>query len=305
MNPPAGSGTAAGRLVLVDGYGQIYRNYYAIRGLSAPGGQPTNALYGMARFMLSLDAALPHDFGALVLDKGRPAHRLALLPEYKATRPPMPDDLRSQLEPIRAWAQASGWPVLQSEGFEADDLIAAVVAACADREVAIVTHDKDLGQLVRPGVCLMQSGPKGALDRLGRDEVTAKFGVPPEQIRDYLALVGDTVDNIAGVPGVGAKTAAALLQRFGSAEGILEHLAEIDRPAVREALTAAAEILRRNVRLIALSETLPPGWNGIEGLRRRKPDWQALIGMAREFGFKSLLTELERRLQDERNPSLF
>lgn len=305
MSGPGVNTPSAGRVVLVDGYGQIYRSFYAIRGLTSPGGQPTNAVYGVARFLLSLDAALPHDYGALVLDKGRPPHRTALLPEYKATRPPMPDELRRQIEPITAWVKASGWEVLDSEGFEADDLIAAVAAACPGHEVAIISHDKDLSQLVRPGVYLLHSGPKGVLERLGREEVTAKYGVPPEQIRDYLALVGDSVDNIAGVPGVGAKTAAGLLRRFGSVDGILQHLAEVERPAVREALRTSGEILRRNLRLVALVEALPPGWQGLDGLRRRKPDWQVLSAMAREFGFKSLLGELERRLQDERNPTLF
>lgn len=289
----------------MDGYAQIYRCFFAIRGLTSPAGQPTNALYGMARFMLNLEQALPHRFGALVLDKGKPKHRLELLPEYKGTRPPMPDDLRCQVAPIRAWVAALGWPLLEEEGSEADDLIAAVVTACPGLEVAIVSHDKDLGQLVRPGVSLVQPGPKGALTRLGPEAVTEKFGVAPEQLGDYLALVGDSVDNIPGVPGVGAKTAASLLDRFGSIAGIQEHLSEVERPALREALTSAAETLRRNRRLVALRTDLPSSWSGIEGLQRRRPDWQALLSMARGFGFQSLTAELQRRLQDERNPTLF
>ena len=296
---------ASDRIVLVDGYGQIYRSFYAIRGLSAPNGAPTNALYGVVRFLLNLDSALPHAFGALVLDKCKPRQRLDLLPEYKATRPPMPDALRCQLEPIRTWSQALGWPLLEAEGYEADDLIAGVVAACAGREVAILSHDKDLGQLIRPGVCLLQSGPKGSLVQLGHDEITGKFGVSPEQLRDYLALVGDSSDNIPGVPGVGAKTAAVLLNRFGSVAGILQNLAQIERPALREALAAAVQILERNRQLIALNETLPASWHGLDDLRRSKPNWQALRALAQESGFRSLLPELHRREQDERNPTLF
>jgi DNA polymerase-1 len=296
---------ASDRIVLVDGYGQIYRSFYAIRGLSAPNGAPTNALYGVVRFLLNLDSALPHAFGALVLDKGKPRQRLDLLPEYKATRPPMPDALRCQLEPIRTWSQALGWPLLEAEGYEADDLIAGVVAACAGREVAILSHDKDLGQLIRPGVCLLQSGPKGSLVQLGHDEITGKFGVSPAQLRDYLALVGDSSDNIPGVPGVGAKTAAVLLNRFGSVAGILQNLAQIERPALREALAAAVQILERNRQLIALNETLPASWHGLDDLRRSKPNWQALRALAQESGFRSLLPELHRREQDERNPTLF
>jgi DNA polymerase I len=294
-----------GRIVLVDGYGQIYRNYYAIKGLTAPDGHPTNALYGMARFLLSLDSALPHQLGALVLDKGRPRQRLELLPEYKATRPPMPDELRCQIGPIRAWAQALGWALLEAEGHEADDLIAAVVAVRADHEVAILSHDKDLGQLVGPGVSLWQSGPKGALVQVGSAEIAGKFGVSPAQLGDYLALVGDSSDNIPGVPGVGAKTAAALLERFGSVAGILENLGQIERPAIREALAASREVLRRNRLLVALDEAMPPSWQGLDDLRRGTPDWETLLALAQESGFRSLTTELLRRRQDERSPSLF
>lgn len=305
MNDAPTVTTAADRVVLVDGYSQIYRSYYAIRGLTSPTGQPSNALYGMARFLLSLEAAFPHGYGALVLDKGRPAHRLALLPEYKATRPPMPDDLRAQVEPIRTWAEALGWTVLQVEGFEADDLIAAVVGACPQHEVGIVTQDKDLGQLVEPRVCLLQAAPKGGLERLGVAEITAKFGVPPERLCDYLALVGDTADNIAGVTGVGPKTAVTLLRRFGSARGILEHAAEIERPALRQAVSTAAETLQRNLSLIALTRTLPPDWHSLEDIRRREPNWGALLGMARDYGFTSLLADLEKRRQEASTPRLF
>ena len=300
-NPTAPTGP----VILVDGYGQIYRSFYAIRELTGPNGEPTNALYGLVRFLLSLDGALPHDFGAFVLDKGKPRHRLELLPEYKAQRPPMPDALRRQIAPIRSWVLALGWPIIEEDGFEADDLIAAVVAARGGAEVLIVSHDKDLGQLVGPGVCLLQPGPKGALARWGRAEIMEKFGVPPEQIRDYLALVGDTVDNIPGVSGVGPKTAVTLLQRFGSVEGILAQVEQIERPAVRDAIATSRDLLQRNRRLVALDETLPPAWQGADSLRRRQPDWDALIGLARQVGFKSVISEFERRRQDERNPTLF
>lgn len=292
------------RIVLVDGYAHIYRCFHAIPDLKAPSGQPTNALYGMARLMLALERALPHRFGALVLDKGRPAHRLELWPQYKAERPPMPEALQCQLEPIRAWVEASGWPVLEADGFEADDLIAGVVAASPGYQIAILSHDKDLGQLVGPGVSLVQPGPKGVLTILDRDGIKARFGVFPEQLCDYLALVGDSVDNIPGVPGIGAKTAAALLARFGDIEGLFAHIGEVERPAVREALAASAELVRRNRALVRLRSDLPPAWKGLEGLRRRTPQWERLLAMAQGFGFRSLTSELEARLADARNPGL-
>ncbi|MBN2451725.1 MAG: 5'-3' exonuclease [Lentisphaeria bacterium] len=291
-------------ILLVDGYSQIYRAYFAIRGLTAPDGQPSNALFGMARFLLTLDQQLPHAYAALVLDKGKPRHRIELLPAYKATRPPMPDDLRSQVPPICDWARAMGWRVLQADGFEADDLIAVVVDQRGGRDVAIVSHDKDLGQLVQPGVALVQPGSKGSMKLVDPAAITEKFGVPPHQLVDYLALVGDTVDNIPGVPGVGSKTAAILLRRFGSIDGILADLDRIERPGLREGLRQSEAILQRNRSLVALRRTPPPDWEGMEALRRGKPDWSLLLETALRFGFGSMTAEIRRRIDEDRNPRL-
>lgn len=293
------------RMVLIDGYAQIYRGFFAIRELTAPDGRPSNALFGIARFMLNIDAALPHRLGAMVLDKGKPVHRMEILPEYKATRPPMPDEMRSQIQPIRAWVAAMGWEILEAEGHEADDLIAGVVSVREGHEVAIVSHDKDLSQLVQPGVTLVIPGKKSSLTILDRAGVIAKFGVPPEHMRDYIALVGDSVDNIDGVAGIGPKTAAKLLNEIGGLDEILENLEKVSRESLRKKLAQSSDLLRRNRRLVALPEVLPETWHGIEQLKRGAPDWETLLAMADDYGFSSLKPELRKRWAEERNPTLF
>lgn len=294
------------RLLLIDGYGQIYRAFYSVQGLTNARGEPTNALFGLARFILKLDQDVPHGYGAVCLDKGRPPRRMELLPEYKQTRPPMPDALRAQLDPIRAWITACGWPVIQEEGHEADDFIAAIVNAREGRETAIISHDKDLAQLVSgDDVYILVPGPKGAMERLGPAEVTAKFDVPPEGIRDYLALVGDTADNIPGVNGIGPKTAAALLQEFGSIQAILEGVDRIKKTAVREKIRASVELIRRNIEIVGLDATLPIGWQGVCGLRKRPVQWATLMDIARDNQFTSLLGTIEKARQAYENPALF
>ncbi len=297
--------TGENRIVLVDGYAQIYRSFYAIRGLANAEGEPTNALFGMARFILNLDEALPHAFGAVVLDKGKSAKRTAVLPEYKATRPPMPDDLRSQLPKIRRWIECCGWTLIEQDGVEADDLIAAIAGVREGRELAIVSSDKDLAQLIEPGVAVVQTGKKGTIIRLDRQGVIEKFGVPPEYVRDYLALTGDSVDNIKGVPGVGPKTAAALLNEIGDLDVILANPEAVPKQALREKLVASADLLRRNRELVALDTELPDSWSGMETIRRRRPAWQALLEMAEENGFRSLTSILRKKLAADRSPLLF
>ncbi len=294
------------RIVLVDGYGQIYRAFYAIRGLADSGGRPTNALYGVARFLLTLERAWPHEFGAFVLDKGPPQERLDLLPSYKANRPPMPDDLRAQLPAIREWLEALGLPVIERQGAEADDVIAGVAAAGLGLELLVVSHDKDLGQLlVDAGVRLLVPGKQGAFEMIGPAEIEAKFGVPPACLGDYLALVGDASDNIPGVPGIGAKTAAALLRQFGSLEALLARAGELDRERLRVSLLASLDRLRDNGKLVALAPVLPGDWRGLETLRRRPPDWRRLLELSRRFEFKSLVKVCEGELANQRHPTLF
>ncbi len=295
------------RIVLVDGYAQLYRAFHGIPGLAGPQGQPTNALYGLARLLLKLDEELPHIFGTVVFDRGRPARRMELLPTYKATRPPMPDTLRAQLPSIREWLAAAGWPVVEDDGREADDLIAAIAQERGTRETAILSHDKDLAQLATAdgAVYLLKNCTQGGLEVMGYGAVVDKFGVPPNRLRDYLAMLGDSSDNIPGVPGVGAKTAAALLAQFGSAEHLLDHVEDVANPRIRESLRGSAEILRRNLQLVELDLRPPSAWTGLEQIRRRAPDWAKLRELALAAGFKSLLATLDKHRLAEEAPMLF
>ena len=185
--------TTPERLVLIDAYAQIYRCFFAVRAeLTNPQGVPTNALYGIARLLLQLHRTLPSRYGAIAFDKGKCTRRITLCPEYKAQRPPMPDTMRPQIEPIRQWMKAFGWPLLEQEGVEADDLIAAITRRHGECEVAIVTHDKDIMQLTADPKVFIAQPDKDKWSLLGSCEVTQRFGVPPEQLRDYLALLGDS-----------------------------------------------------------------------------------------------------------------
>ena len=235
-----------------------------------------------------------------------PARRLELLPTYKANRPPMPDELRSQLPLITDWSTAAGWPLLREEGREADDLIAAVALNCPGQPVAVVTFDKDLAQLVSPGVIeMLQPAAKGLLESFGPAEIEAKFGVPPSAIGDFLALVGDTSDNINGVPSVGPKTAAALLRQFGTLDALLANIDAVEKPALRETLRGQTALLRRNRELVALDTRLPIGWTGVEGIRRRPPDFDRLFAIARDHGFHSLEAAIAKARERFRHQDLF
>ncbi len=295
------------QIVLIDGYGQIYRAFHGMPVLTNPRGEPINALYGLARFLLNLDTAYPHEFGAVVFDKGPPRKRLELLPEYKAQRPPMPDELRSQLPPIREWVEAAGWPIVEEDGREADDLIAALVELREERQVYIVSHDKDLGQLVGDAVIQLipdKLSGKSRLREVNGAAIELKLGVAPPAVADYLALIGDSSDNIPGVAGVGPKTAAALLQQFGDLETMLNHPERIGKAALRDKIEKSRELLQKNRELIWLDRTPPEGWNGLAGLRRRPPDWPRLREFALRNQFKSLLPVIEQGLRDSRNPML-
>lgn len=283
-------------IVLIDAYSQIYRLYYAVRMLNDSQGRPVNALFGMMRLFMQLDEKFPSDLGAIVFDKGKPSRRVELCPEYKAQRPPMPDDLRSQVGPIQELARAFGWKVLMQDGLEADDIMAAVARRHGDAEVSIITHDKDIAQLTMdPKIVLMtpESGDKWRrMDRAGTQE---KFGVGPELLGDYLALVGDTADNIAGVSGIGPKTAASLLNQYGPLDGLLDNPDKIDNKRIAAKIQENKELLKRNRSLVALDDVLPDGCVLPDGIRREPPDWDNVLRLARESSFKSMLAEIQRR----------
>lgn len=208
--------------------------------------------------------------GAFVFDKGRPAQRGAR-PRLQSEPPAEPDDLRSQLEIIRDMIHAFGWNIIEWDGSEADDLIAAAAANFTDRKVLIVSSDKDISQVIDERVEMLVPDHDGkGFTRRGIEETVAKFGVKPSAIVDYLALIGDSSDNIPGVEGVGPKTAAALLNQFDSIDDMLARVDEIKRESLREKIRASAEVMRLNQKLILLDKTIPEGLALTEDSFRRE-----------------------------------
>src|SRR5580693_1578803 len=234
-------------LVLVDGSSYLYRAFHAMPPLTNAAGEPTGAVLGV----LNMVVKLAQDFAgarlAIVFDAPGRTFRDDLFEAYKSHRPPMPGDLRAQIEPLLAILKAQGHPLLRIEGVEADDVIGTLArrGEAAGRQVIISTGDKDMSQLVNDAITIVNTMTGSRLDRAG---VKAKFDVWPEQIIDYLALVGDASDNIPGVPKVGPKTAAKWLAKYRTADGIIEHAAEIEGKV--------GENLRSGLETLALSRKL-------------------------------------------------
>lgn len=287
------------RLLIIDGHAYAYRAFYAIRELRSPSGRPTNAIYGFVKMLSKIRAGLQPTHVIVVWDGGLSAERMAALPEYKAHRPEMPADLDSQIEEMTEYLNAAGVASFCRAGVEADDYVACLTrhAAAADMEVVIASSDKDFMQLVSPGVSLLNPGDKTET-LWSAEQVRNKTGVAPEQIVDWLSLIGDSVDNIPGVPGVGPKTAADLLNRFGSLDRIYERLAEVKSDRLRASLQAAETAARRNRGLIRLKNDLACEFSAHE-LAEHAPDLRRLRELFARWGFKTMLAELEK-LQAQR-----
>jgi DNA polymerase-1 len=284
-------------LLLVDAYSQIYRAFYAIRHLTDSQGRPANALYGFTKMLRKLAANHRPTHCGVVFDVGAPRKRLALLPSYKEQRPPTPPDLEAQLPAIREMLTALRIPTVELDGEEADDIIA-TLAAQADQaamNVLIASNDKDFAQLVNGRIALIRPGDKEDVV-FDAAAVEAKFGLRPSLIVDYLSLLGDSVDNIRGVPGVGEKTAVELLRQFGSLDQVLSRTAEIQRPKLREALVASLAQLHRNQQLVRLDVHLALPVS-LAQLKVQAPDYPRLISILQGHGFKSLLAEITRESQ--------
>ena len=280
------------KLLLVDAFSQVFRGYFAVRALSTAAGVPTNAVFAMTKLLLKLQQDYGDHDGAFVFDKGKCAARLELAPAYKANRPPMPEDLRVQMEPIRNMIRAFGWPIVESEGFEADDLIGAAATADSEREVLILSSDKDLSQLINERVKMLvpDRDGKGLLIR-DIEATREKFGVPPEGIVDYLSLIGDSSDNIPGVEGVGPKTAASLISQFGSIESMLAAPEKIAKENLRAKIMAARETLELNRKLILLNFAAPLAG---ASFTKAEPDYGKIRELAEQAELKSILKELEK-----------
>ncbi|ATF94912.1 DNA polymerase I [Cedecea neteri] len=284
-------------LILVDGSSYLYRAYHAFPPLTNSRGEPTGAMYGVLNMLRSLILQYQPTHAAVVFDAKGKTFRDELFEHYKSHRPPMPDDLRAQIEPLHAMVKAMGLPLLAVSGVEADDVIGtlALEAEKAGRPVLISTGDKDMAQLVTPGVTLINTMTNTIL---GPEEVQAKYGVPPELIIDFLALMGDSSDNIPGVPGVGEKTAQALLQGLGGLDTLYANPDKIAELSFRGAKTMAAK-LEQSKELAYLSYKLATIKTdvelelGCEQLEVQQPAAEELLAHFKQYEFKRWITDVE------------
>jgi DNA polymerase-1 len=280
------------RLLIIDGHAYAYRAFHAIRELRSPSGQPTNAIYGFVKMLDKMRQALRPTHLAVVWDGGLSVKRVELLPEYKAQRPEMPDALKPQIDGINAYLQMAGIASFCEAEVEADDYIAWLAKQAVGEGITVViaSSDKDFMQLVSPQVGLLNPNDKSG--EIWTDaQVVAKTGVQPSQVVDWLSLMGDAVDNIAGVPGVGLKTASELLREFGSVGRIFEALGTVKSERLRTALRGAEDHVRRNQELIRLQDVLPFNFLPAE-LVVKPADIAGLRGLYEQWGFKGLRAAL-------------
>jgi DNA polymerase-1 len=286
-------------LYLVDGSGYIFRAYHRLPPLTDPEGTPVGAVYGFTAMLWKLITELANAEApthlAVVLDAGSHTFRNDMYEHYKAHRPPAPEDLVPQFPLIRDAVRAFSVPCFEEKGYEADDIIAsyALAALRADFNVTIVSSDKDLMQLVQPGLDLLDTMKNQRIDRA---EVIEKFGVPPEKVGDVLALMGDTSDNIPGVRGIGPKTAAELIIQYGDVEGVIANIAAIKKPKLKETLAASIDDARLSRELVRLKDDIPLA-EPLEALTLRHPPHEPLAKFLAKHGFRALLTKLNREAE--------
>ncbi len=272
---------------LIDGSSYIHRAYHAIRNLSNSKGLPTNAAFGFTKMILRLISDKMPEYLAIIFDAKGPTFRHKIYPDYKANRPPMPDDLVVQIPMIKSIVKHLNIGAWEKEGYEADDIIGTMTRICEEHgfRVVVVTGDKDFRQLITPRV-LMWDTMKDAIT----DYITLKntYGFEPVQFIDMMALTGDTSDNIPGIPGIGDKTAAALIREFGSLENIFAHLNEIKREKIRDNLEKFQDRAFLSKKLVTIDRFVPIGLDFIQ-LKRGKPDNSCLTEIFKDLEFIGLL----------------
>ena len=279
-----------GRLVLVDGSGYIFRAFHALPPMTRRDGTPVNAVYGFTAMLMKLIDDLQPDHVAVVFDVARKTFRSEIYPEYKANRSEPPEDLVPQFALVRAATKALSLPLLEAPGFEADDLIATYARLGEDAGLAtlIVSSDKDLMQLVRGDITMLDPMKQR---RIGADEVAERFGVAPEKVIDVQALAGDSTDNVPGVPGIGIKTAAELIQTFGDLDNLLANAETIKQPKRRENLINFAEQARISRQLVTLRDDAPMPLE-LSALSTPQRDMDRLTAFLKEQEFSRLLTRI-------------
>jgi DNA polymerase I len=284
------------KLFLVDAMAHIYRAFYApmVR-MNAPSGIPTKVPFLFANILRRLIKDYQPEYIGIVFDTSKPTFRDKLFEQYKAQRPPMPDDMRVQMPYVRRLCEAMRLPILELDGFEADDVIGTMAKRGAEQklDVLVISNDKDMMQLVNSGVKILRTGSGGAKADTIVDSAKVQeiLGVPPDKVIDLMALLGDTVDNIPGAKGIGEKGATELIQKYGSVESALDHADEVTNKRYREALQQQREQVMMSKRLAAIALDVPVDLD-LEKLKMSAPDPVALAELYRELGFNSLLKEL-------------
>ncbi len=288
-------------LFLIDGSGFIFRAYHALPPLNRPDGTPVNAVLGFTNMLVKLISEMHVPNIAVVFDAKRKNFRNDIYAEYKANRSETPEDLIPQFPLIREATEAFSIPGIEMEGYEADDLIATYARLAREKgwPVTIVSSDKDLMQLVREGVRMMDPMKNKFM---GEADVIEKFGVTPDKVVDVQALAGDSVDNVPGVPGIGIKTAAQLITEYGDLDTLLARAHEIKQPKRREALVENADKARISRQLVALDAHVAPPIP-VEDLKITHPDREKLFAFLREQGFRSTLTRMEKQFGSSDTPA--
>ena len=303
---------------LIDGSGFIFRAFHALPAMTRRDGTPVNAVFGFTNMLIKLIEDVDADHIAVIFDYARKSFRNEIYPDYKANRPETPPELVPQFALIREATRAFNLPSVEMEGFEADDLIATYARQAAGRgwQVTIASSDKDLMQLVsdlparsRSSASSLHSTAEdgsakaGLIEmadpirnrKIGANEVREKFGVGPDKVVEVQALAGDATDNVPGVPGIGVKTAAELINAYGDLDTLLDHAGEIKQPKRRQALIDHAEAARLSLRLVTLKDDVPVT-DPLDSFAVKKPDPQALTAFLKAQGFKSILARVEGRL---------
>ncbi len=285
-------------LLLIDGYGFVFRAYHSLPPLTRPDGTPVGAVLGFTNMMMKMVADNKADFIAVVFDAGRKTFRNDIYPAYKANRPPAPDDLIPQFAIVREAAVALNVQIIEKEGFEADDVIATYARHAREKgfKLTIVSSDKDLMQLVGDDGIQMYDPMKNKI--IGVAEVTEKFGVGPDKVLDILSLMGDSSDNIPGVPGIGPKTATELVLQFGSLDEVLRRAGEIKQNKRRETIIENTDKALLSRQLISLCDTVPLEIDGdFAGLKVKAIDYNQFHEFLKHQGFKSLIAKIQGKLE--------
>ena len=290
-SPPAASSTDRPRIFLIDGFSNIFRAFYAIRNLSTSRGEPTNAVFGFLQILRKLLREEHPAYLGIAMDTSSDTVRKEKFEDYKANRKPMPEDLRPQIPVIREFIDAYGIPMVEMHKYEADDVLGTLAnkATAAGFEVILVSPDKDLMQLVGNGVFMQHTGRDKLYDAQG---ITEDFGVPPEQVVDVLALMGDASDNVPGVPGIGEKGAKKLIAEHGSLEALLDAAETVKRKAYREGLQNHREQAMLSKELVTIHRDLEIEFDP-QRFAVETPDWKALLELCRRSDFHQLAREIE------------